>query len=321
MDPLSHLLSLYPVRTALDVRCRFGAPWVLDHPGTPSGVAPYHLIVRGEALADGAHGTDGAPLALHSGDILVFPHGGAHRLHLGDAAKASPLQTSPGLLRYEHNNGDGPQTDILCGEFHFDADGSAGLLAALPPVLLVRTAGRPDAQSLRHLLRMLQEEAETPRSGSEAILRQLASALFALLIRTWLEQALTVPGLFGVLAERRLQAALNGMLTAPEKPWTLEELADASHMSRATFARLFKQAAGATPADVLTQLRMARAARLLDAGRAAGEVSEAVGYQSEAAFNRAFKRQYGMGPGAYRKLAAGASISKSEVGSATQGKI
>ncbi len=295
MDPLSHLLSLYPVRTALDVRCRFGAPWVLDHEGTPHGVAPYHLIVRGEAHTDGQ--------TLQTGDIIVFPHGHAHRLHIGDPAQASPLHSAPGLLRAINNEGEGPQTDILCGEFRFDADGGSGLLAALPDVLVVHTAGRPDAQSLRHLLRMLQEEAETPRGGSEAIIRQLASALFALLIRTWLEQAMTVPGLFGVLAERRLQAAINGMLTAPEKPWTLEELADTSHMSRATFARLFKQAANATPADVLTQLRMARAARLLDDGRAAGAVGEAVGYQSEAAFNRAFKRQYGVGPGAYRRRA------------------
>jgi AraC family transcriptional activator of mtrCDE len=293
MDPLSHLLSLYPVRTALDVRCHFGAPWVLDHQGTPRGIAPYHLILRGEAQIDGQ--------LLQTGDIVVFPHGDAHRLHIGDAAQATPMHGTPGLLRLERNDGDGPQTDILCGEFRFDANGSAGLLAALPPVLVVQTAGRPDAQSLRYLLRMLQEEAETPRGGSEAVIRQLASALFALLIRTWLEQTLAVPGLFGVLAERRLQAAINGMLTAPEKPWTLEQLADTSHMSRATFARLFKQAANATPADVLAQLRMARAARLLDDGRQAGEVGEAVGYQSEAAFNRAFKRQYGVGPGAYRR--------------------
>lgn len=295
MDPLSHLLSLYPVQTALDVRCRFAAPWVLDHQGTPRGVAPYHLIVRGEAQA-------GAQM-LQTGDIIVFPHGGAHRLHIGDPSLAAAPRSAPGLLRLASNDGDGPQTDILCGEFRFDADGSAGLLAALPEMLVVRTSGRPDAQSLRYLLRMLQEEAEAPRGGSEAIIRQLASALFALLIRTWLEQALVVPGLFGVLAERRLQAAIHGMLATPEKPWTLEELADTSHMSRATFARLFKQAANATPAEVLTQLRMARAARLLDGGQAAGQVGEAVGYQSEAAFNRAFKRQYGVGPGAYRRRA------------------
>ena len=296
MDTLSQLLSLYPMRTALDVRCHFGAPWVLDHPGAAGGVAPYHLIVRGEARVD--------DIVLQAGDIIVFPHGGAHRLYLGDPAAVSARHSAPGLLRFEGNEGDGPATDILCGEFSFDTDD--GLLVALPPMLLVRTADRADAAGLRNLIDMLQMEAETPRAGSAAIVRQLASALFALLIRSWLEQSMTVPGLFAVMAERRLQAALQGMLSAPQQAWTLEELAAACHMSRATFARLFTKAAGATPAAVLTQLRMTRAARLLDAGKQAGDVAESVGYQSEAAFNRAFKRQYGIGPGAYRRQPAAA---------------
>ena len=297
MDTLSHLLTLYPVRTALDVRCHYGAPWVLDQPASPDGVAPYHLIARGSALVDGADG-----LELQAGDIIVFPHGGAHRLYSGDPARASPVHKEAGRLRFESNGGDGPATDILCGEFRFDPDGG-GLLAALPAMLVVRTAAQPDAQALRHLIGILQAEAETPRAGSAAVLRQLSSALFALLIRAWLEQALAVPGMFAVMAERRLQAALNGMLSAPEKAWSLEELAAVCHMSRATFARLFKQAAGATPAGVLTQLRMAQAARLLGTGKQAGDVAESVGYQSEAAFNRAFKRRYGVGPGAWRRRA------------------
>jgi AraC family transcriptional activator of mtrCDE len=296
MDTLSQLLALYPMRTALDVRCHFGAPWVLDHPGAPGGVAPYHLIVRGEARI--------GELPLQAGDIIVFPHGAAHRLHFGDPAATSIRSSTPGLLRLDSNDGDGPATDILCGEFRFDAD--AGLLAALPPMLVVHTADRADrteSASLRHLIAMLQAEAEVPRAGSEAIVRQLASALFALLIRCWLAQSLAIPGLFAVMAERRLQAALNGMLAAPQQPWTLKELSATCHMSRATFARLFTKAAGATPAAVLAQLRMAQAARLLDAGKQAGDVGEAVGYQSEAAFNRAFKRRYGVGPGAYRRRA------------------
>lgn len=299
MDTLSHLLFLYPMRTALDIRCHFGAPWLLDHPGEESGAAPYHVIVRGTAMIEGH---DGPP--LEAGDIVVFPHGAAHKLYVGNPAEASPMRGTPGLLRLEANDGQGPATDILCGVFRFDTDGGAGLLAALPSTLVVRTAGRAEAQGLRHLIGILQAEAETPRAGSEAVVRQLASALFALLIRAWLEQALAVPGLFAVLAERRLQAALNGMLSEPQRAWSLADLAGLCHMSRATFARLFKKAAGATPADVLTRLRMAQAARLLEAGkRAAGDVAEAVGYQSEAAFNRAFKRQYGMGPGAYRRRA------------------
>jgi AraC family transcriptional activator of mtrCDE len=306
MDALSRLLLLYPMRTALDIRCHVSAPWLIEQPGAGAGIAPYHLIVQGNASLD-AGGASGVP--LQSGDIVMFPHGSAHRIHAGDAEHACPMrpqgdqQGDQHLIRLLGNDGGGAPADILCGEFHFNADGGAGLLASLPPVLIVRTAERQDAAALRQLIAMLQAETETPRAGSAAIVGQLASALFALLIRSWLEQAPATPGLFAVLAERRLQAALHGMLAAPEQAWSLEQLAAICHMSRATFARLFKQAAGTTPAGLLSQLRMAQAARLLEQGRrAAGEVAEAVGYQSEAAFNRAFKRQYGMGPGAYKRL-------------------
>jgi len=301
MDALSRLLTLYPLQTALDVRCQFGAPWLLDHPAMAPGVAPYHLIVEGSARLDSG-GLKG--VELHCGDIAFFPHGTAHRLYLGDPDKAKPQHEVPGehVLVEVRNDGEGPSTNVLCGEFRFDGNGGAGLLAALPDVLIVRTAEQADAASLRHLIGMLQTETEAARPGSSAIVSQLASALFALLIRAWMAQTLSVPGLFAVLAERRLQPALQGMLAAPEKPWALEDLAAVCHMSRATFARLFKQAAGATPADVLAQLRMAQAARLLDQGRqGVAAIAESVGYLSEAAFNRAFKRQYGVGPGAYRR--------------------
>lgn len=300
MDALSRLLTLYPLQTALDVRCQFGAPWLLDHPGTRAGSAPYHLVLSGDAVLDtGNH----RGVALQAGDIVVIPHGGPHRLYLGDPAQAAPSQILAGdhLLQEVRNGGAGPATQVLCGEFRFEENRGAALLAALPEVLIVHTAGQPDAHSLAQLMALLQTETEGTRPGAGAIVGQLASALFALLIRAWMEQSATLPGLFALLAERRLQAALQGMLAAPEQAWRLEDMAAACHMSRATFARLFKQTANATPADVLAQLRMAQAARLLDQGRqSVGHIAEAVGYQSEAAFNRAFKRQYGVGPGAFR---------------------
>lgn len=298
MDTLSRLLSLYPVRTALDVRCHFGAPWLLDHPPAARGVAPYHLVTRGAAHLDGVAG-----LVLGAGDLVVFPHGAAHRLHVGDPILATPLHgNAAGLLRYKGNQGEGAPTDILCGEFRFDSDSpDGGLLAALPPILVVRGDGA-QARGLRQVIDLLQAEAEAPGDGSDAIVRQLASALFALLIRAWLAQSPEVPGVFAVLAERRVQPALHAMLATPQQPWTVATLAALCHMSRATFARVFGKAAGAAPLEVLTQLRMAQAARLLEAGHhAAGAVAEMVGYQSEAAFHRAFKRRYGTGPGAWRR--------------------
>lgn len=301
MDALSRVLALYPLRTSLDVRCDVGAPWRLDQPAVGAGIAPYHLIVSGCATLD-ACGQKG--MALQAGDIVMFPHGSAHLLHTGSAAAASALRPVDGaqVLRLLGNDGAGARNEILCGQFEFNDGQARGLLSALPEMIVVRTAGRDDFAGLAALLAMLRAETAVARPGASAVVAQLASALFALLMRAWLEQAAGRPGLFALLAERRLQPALQGMLDAPEHPWSLEAMAAACHMSRATFVRLFQRVAGASPATVLMQTRMARAAAALgDGGTAAGAVGEAVGYQSEAAFNRAFKRCFGVGPGQYRR--------------------
>lgn len=301
MDTLSRLLSLYGVGTALTVRCRFGAPWVLDHPQRETGIAPYHLIISGQATLDGgAHGDQ--PLA--AGDIVVFPQGYGHRLQMGEDGQASPPHELPGehVITLMGNDGSGPSTEILCGEFRFDARASVTLLRALPAVMVVRCAERSDLAGLQSLLSMLRHETDGVRPGSALLLSHLASALFALVMRAWLEQPAPSPGLFGLLAERRLQAAVDGMLAAPGQVWTLQRMAGMCNMARATFVRVFVRAAGAAPGAVLAHLRMAHGARLLAHGALPiAEVGEAVGYQSEAAFNRVFKRSYGVGPGQYRR--------------------
>lgn len=303
MDTLSRLLSLYSVSTALTVRCRFGAPWVLDHPQQETGIAPYHLIISGEAMLDG--GAHGGRL-LKAGDIVVFPKGYGHQLHMDEHGEPSPLHELRGehVLRLMGNRGSGPTTEILCGEFRFDARASATLLRALPEVMVVSCAGRADLDGLQSLLTMLRFETDGMRPGSALLLSHLASALFALLMRAWLEQPAPSQGLFGLLAERRLHAVVDGMLAAPGQAWTLERMAAVCNMARATFVRTFVRAAGAAPGAVLVHLRMAHGARLLaQSALTTAEIGEAVGYQSEAAFHRVFKRSYGIGPGQYRRQA------------------
>ena len=179
---------------------------------------------------------------------------------------------------------------------------SQALLATLPPCLLVRTHGNHQLAGLQALMQLLQQEAEQDRPGAATVLAQLSSALFAMLMRAWLEQKDQPPGLFAVLAERRLQAALQAMLARPGQDWNLSSLAATCHMSRANFARVFRQVAGTTPAALLQQLRMAQAAQWLrQDGRPVADIGEQAGYQSEAAFNRVFKRHFGMGPGQYRR--------------------
>lgn len=307
MDTLSRLLSLFTIQTSLDIRCDLAAPWVLDEPPSTPGAAPFHVIVEGGACVD-APGL--GSVHLNAGDIVVFPGGSAHRLHAGPAAQATPVLDlgHAGTLLRKGNTGDGPSTGILCGSLVFDDAARRAMLGALPPMMVVH-ASREDAfPGLHALVRLLQHETTDNRPGSSAVMTQLSGALFALLMRAWLAQSATTPGLFAVLADRRLGQAMQKMLESPEQPWTVAELAAACFMSRATFARLFTQLCGMTPADVLTQLRMAQAATALAHGaRAVGDVALEVGYQSEAAFNRVFKRHYGVGPGAYRRSVRGAA--------------
>jgi len=306
VDALSRLLALYPVRTALDIRCHLGAPWQMEEAAVAAGIAPYHMIVEGNAWLVLA---DHPPRALQAGDIVVLPHGSAHVLRAGPAETAAQgrqiveLETNA-LVQVKGNHGGGAHTDILCGQFHFDTDAALALLAGLPQALVVSTAGRADFLGLNSLMSMLRFETEAQRPGAKAVVAQLSSALFALLIRAWLEQAERTTGLFALLAEPRLQAALQHMLAQPGTAWSMEQLAQACHMSRATFARLFTRAAGATPGEVLTRTRMAQAAHWLTNGtQSVAAIGEAVGYQSEAAFNRVFKRSFGVGPGQFRRRA------------------
>jgi len=281
MDVLSHLLSLYPVRTALDTRCRGAVAWNMEHVAQPYGTAPYHLVVQGGAvlLLDGR-----PPVQLRSGDMLVLPRGQAHGLQIGAGVP------------------DGTPTDILCGQFHFGTAANGNLIGSLPDVMLVRTADSNEFGGLQALMHLLRDEAGAVQPGVTAVVSHLASALLALILRAWLKQADTIPGLFALLADQRLAPALQAMLTAPERDWSLEQFAQLCNMSRSTFLRAFRKAAGATPGDLLMRVRMAQAAQWLkQAHRGVGDIGAAVGYQSEAAFNRAFKRHTGKGPGQYRR--------------------
>jgi AraC family transcriptional activator of mtrCDE len=308
MDTLSRLLSLYTIRTSLDIRCELAAPWVLDEPAATPGVAPFHVVVEGGARVD-VSGHDSLDLA--PGDVVVFPGGSAHRLHAGAAADADQVRplAGDGPLQRHGNGGDGPGTAILCGSFVFEGAARAALVRALPEVMVVRASRADDFPGLHALVRLLQHETASVRPGADVVVAQLSGALFALLLRAWLAGTRhDAPGLFAVLADRRLGNALHRMLESPERAWTVQDLAAACHMSRATFARLFARLCGMPPADMLTRLRMARAARALLQGEGAvGDVALAVGYQSEAAFNRVFKRHYGVGPGTWRRTARAAA--------------
>lgn len=304
MDTLSRLLSLHPIQAALDKRYRMTGNWKIEHAEQPHGIVPYHLILEGDAWLD-VEGHE--PLLLSAGDMLVLARGHRHCLHLGDPAEACvvpPLTLASDDPSRIVKSGDGPLTDILCGQLLFGTAAQGTLISALPDIVLVKAAGRADLDNLQTLVRLLRDEASGSRPGASAVVSHLASALFSLLMRAWLEQTDVVPGLFALLAENRLAPALQSMLVAPENAWTMDQLAQQCNMSRSTFMRLFRKVSAITPGDLLIRIRMAQASIWLkQVNLGIGEISEAVGYHSEAAFNRAFKRWMGIGPGQYRRSA------------------
>ncbi|QND99071.1 urease operon transcriptional activator [Burkholderia cenocepacia] len=312
MEMLDRLLSMMPVTGRLDVRCHFGAPWRIDHPESSEWELPYHILLRGEAVVEcETHGEDEPTLRMKAGDIVVFPSGSAHRLHdgSGDAPRAARERHSNGLTVATNGSADA-STDVLCGRFVLPAVPQQLLRDHLPRRLLVSSVTAGDgptrdaafaATRLARVIELMREEALEQRAGSAAVVDHLSGALFALTLRSASEADHAPRGLLALAQRHRLQPALAAMFDEPEKPWTLAQLAERCHMSRATFARHFDEAISRSATDVLTEIRMALAGRkLAQTTMSVAEIGESVGYRSEAAFQRVFKRQVGMTPAKWR---------------------
>jgi AraC family transcriptional regulator, activator of mtrCDE len=310
MDVLSHLIFLLDIRGRLDLRCEFGEAWRADHGALAAGNTPYHIVMSGQCCLELPGGAEHR--VLNAGDILVLPRGTAHVLRNVDDGRPKDRapaieQREEGAVRVKRNVGDGerPDVEILCGFFEFNAERHSFLIDSLPDYFVVPTASGPELENLRSLVQLMSHEALRSRIGAQAIINELSTALFAMVLRAYLETQALPSGALALLTSTPMRSALQAILEEPGRDWKVSDLARLAHMSRATFARAFTRLSGATPMAMLTQLRMERAAVLLRGGQATvGAVAEQVGYQSEAAFNRAFTRHAGIGPGSYRRDSA-----------------
>jgi AraC family transcriptional activator of mtrCDE len=306
MDWLSRLLELIPVHGQVDIRCAYGAPWQVDFDRMEPGEIPYHVILRGTALIGAPDG--GCEERLTAGDIVLLPNGAPHVLR--DETRRHPVVARARMaanLVVSENDGTGERLDMLCGRFVLTPPYDRLLLDYLPPRLVVHAptsgAGQaPGVSQLAGLVALLQAESASENLGGRAMLNALSTALFALALRVASEGGEAPSGLLALAGNPRLAPALTAMFQDPARPWTLPELADLCHMSRATLARHFKERVGRSAADLLTDIRMTLAAKALRDGPAStGAVADMVGYQSEAAFQRAFKQTMGVTPAAWRR--------------------
>jgi AraC-like DNA-binding protein len=267
-------------------------------------VVIFHLITDGECYVEL---DNEPPLRLVAGDAVLFPQGDAHRMSsqpgLAPASGArldAVLSRRPRQLAY---GGGGPTTRLVCGYLACDARLAGMLLAGLPALVRVNVRGSSAGIWLETSVRYALAEARSPRPGGAGVLAKLAEVLFIEVLRLYMnEHGEGRTGWLAGVGDRVVGAALNALHKRPAHGWTLEELARTAGTSRSVLAERFQQLVGSSPMQYLTQWRMLLAANLLRRSNAPLlHIAEEVGYQTDTAFSRAFRREFGSPPAAWRR--------------------
>ena len=306
-DVLTTVMDTVRLRSRVFCRSELKAPWGMALPR--SDYAHFHVVERGGAWLR-IEGQE--PVALAGGDLVVVPHGTGHTLTDSLATKARPLAemagrpASAGGCVLMRGGGEGAETQLVCGSFRFERRDAHPLVELLPPLIHLRPAEAPAAEWLEATLRFLAWETREAKPGTETIVSRLTDVIFVQVLRAW---TLSLPegrgGWMGALRERHVGAALAHIHRSPERGWTNASLAEAVGMSRSRFAARFTALVGEPPLTYLSRWRLETAAGLLqDGALGLGEIASRVGYESEAAFSKAFRRRFGAPPGAYRRSAA-----------------
>lgn len=305
MDALSDVLATLQLRGRELCRLELGTPWGIEHPET--GIARFYVVEGGQArLGIAEH-----EFRLTAGDLVVLPHGSAHRLGDGAPAADTPFeeivaQCDPrAVVHYLRFGGDGATSVLLTGVFLFEHVLRHPLLDALPPVIHLPGEDGRAMPWMESTLRFLADEATAQRPGMELILSRLRDVLFVQAVRAWLgqpQQPGQREGWRHALQDPVIAKAIRFMHRDLEKDWTVDALARAVGQSRSAFAARFQDLVGESPIGYLARVRMQVAARLLRLGElSVKEVATRVGYATEAAFSKAFKRELGQAPGAWRR--------------------
>ena len=316
-DVLSDVLRAVRLTGAVYFDFELSSPWVAEAPPSreiagkvmpgAQRVIEYHLLARGTCWG---HAIGQEPMRLHEGDLIVFPQGDAHVLSSAPGMRAAPdmsvfaRPSSTLPIVYELGGGGSERARVVCGFLGCDERPYNPLLTALPSVIHLSSAG-PQAPSgwLGTLLNIAVKESGSARAGGENVLARLSELMFVEAVRRYLE---TLPpaqtGWLAGLRDPVVGQALAALHGQPSEPWTVERLARLVGLSRSVFAERFMEMVGQPPMQYLALWRMQLAARLLVEGGHVAAVAGAVGYESEAAFSRAFKKLVGQAPATWRRV-------------------
>jgi AraC-like DNA-binding protein len=315
-DVLSDVLRAVRLTGAVYFDFELSTPWVAEAPASSriaSKVMPgaqrviaYHVVARGACWGQGV---EQAPIRLQEGDLIVFPQGDPHVMSSAPGMRGtvdmSMFARRPTSMPsvYEMGGGGPERTRLVCGFLGCDDRPYNPLLSALPASIHLPAAG-PGATAgwLGTLLNIAISESGSERAGAENVLSRLSELMFVEAVRRYL--AGLPADRLGWLAGVRdpiVGQALAAIHGRPQEAWTVERLARFAGLSRSVFAERFTEMAGQPPMQYLALWRMQLASRLLLDGGAVAAVASAVGYDSEAAFSRAFKKLVGRSPALWRK--------------------
>lgn len=304
-DVLTEVLQAVQLGSALSARVSVRAPWSLHYGEETGHRAGFHVVVHGSCWA-WCDGTE-EYVRLDPGDVVLFPHGAGHVL--ADDLATPPHEfgrivatLAPGgcvALPFDGSS-DGVATVLLCGSYSFGREGSTPLLRGLPEMVHL-PAGSDSTGGLAAIVELLANEARDAASGTGLVVDRLVDLLFVQAIRTWLAQGDRIGGgWLAALHDPMIGAAIRAIHDDPAHPWTVGGLAERVGVSRAVFARRFREDVGEPPLAYITRWRMTVAAELLEDGASIVRAASAVGYVDEFAFAKAFKRLRGVTPGQHR---------------------
>jgi len=315
VDLLSELLAQMHLAGTVMFRAEFREPWSVDAPrceelarmlpGQAGHLIPFHIVAAGDCWLD-MPGRE--PVRLAEGDALVLPYGHEHRLRAGDATEAVPVAQLlppppwPRIPVVDHGGG-GRTSRVICGFLQCDELLFHPLLHDLPPLLHVNPATAPADRWLAATVRHTADEASRDSPGSRTLLSRLTELMFVEILRGHM-QLLSEErvGWFAACRDGVVGPALQRLHAAPMDDWTLEGLARQVGSSRSVLAERFRHLLGVPPIQYLARWRLHLAAQRLKSGSEPMKtVADEIGYESEAAFSRAFKRQFGLPPGEWRR--------------------
>ncbi len=273
----------------------------------PAAAMPFHIVVEGRCWMKMA----GHEAILQAGDVVAFPFGSGHQIGAGKGGRlVTPVQDLPPppwrdlpVLRYGGQCEDGSKVRLLCGFLQCDALSFRPLRAALPPLLHVSTRDAQGAEWLHATVRRIIAEVDDPRAGGRSMLERLTEILFIELLRhRMVAVAPAAEGWLAALADPSLGKCLSLIHDDPRREWTVQDLSAVSGLSRSSLTERFEAMLATSPMRYVRDWRLCLASvALSNTARPIAAVAFEAGYGTEAAFNRAFSRAYGIPPAAWRQ--------------------